>query len=150
MIYLFRQFSSFVVVGFIAACVQFAILIGLVEWAGSPAVAAALLGYAAGGMVSYNLNRRHDFQSNAPHQAAVVRFSLVAAVGFGLTYLFMSLLVNGAGVPYLLAQAATTGTVIIWNFTAHKMWTFSPYGDAQSNLSPSRSRSRPPREGRQR
>jgi len=131
MIYVFRQFSSFVVVGFIATGVQFALLIGLVELAGIPAVAAALIGYGSGGLVSYSLNRRHVFRSNAPHQAAVARFTLVAAVGFGLTYLFMSLLVNGAGIPYLLAQVATTGIIMFWSFAAHKMWTFSPYRDAQ-------------------
>jgi len=87
MINLFRQFSSFVVVGFIATGVQFALLIGLVELAGIPAVAAALIGYGSGGLVSYSLNRRHVFRSNAPHQATVARFTLVAAVGFGLTYL---------------------------------------------------------------
>jgi putative flippase GtrA len=52
-------------------------------------------------------------------------------VGFGLTYLFMSLLVNGAGIPYLPAQAATTGIVMFWSFAAHKMWTFSPCKDAR-------------------
>ncbi|HUB63548.1 MAG TPA: GtrA family protein [Methylocella sp.] len=131
MIFLFRQFSSFVVVGFIATGVQFAVLIGLVEWVEFPAVAAALIGYGSGGLVSYGLSRRHVFRSNAPHHAAVARFTLVACVGFGLTYVFMSLLVKGAGVPYLPAQVVTTGIVMLWNFTAHKMWTFPPYRDAQ-------------------
>jgi putative flippase GtrA len=131
MTYLFRQFSSFAVVGFIATGVQFALLAGLVELAGIPAVPAALIGYGAGGTVSYGLNRRHVFRSDLPHQAAVWRFTLVAAVGFGLTYLFMSLLVNRAGIPYLPAQVATTGIVMFWSFAAHKTWTFSPYGDSQ-------------------
>lgn len=131
MTFLFRQFSSFVVVGFIAASVQYALLIGLVEVAGVTAVAAALSGYAAGAVVSYGLSRRHVFRSNAPHHAAVSRFMLVVAVGFGLTYLFMSLLVTAGGVPYLPAQVATTALVMLWNFAAHKLWTFPPYRDAQ-------------------
>jgi putative flippase GtrA len=131
MSHLFRQFSSFVAVGFIAAGVHYALLIGLVELAGVSAVAAALIGYAAGGTVSYCLNRRHVFRSDLPHQAAGSRFTLVAAVGFGLTYLFMSLLVNRVGVPYLPAQIATTGIVMLWSFAAHKIWTFPPYRDAQ-------------------
>ena len=61
----------------------------------------------------------------------MARFTLVAAVGFGLTYVFMSLLVNRAGIPYLPAQVATTGIVMLWNFAAHKIWTFPPYQDAQ-------------------
>lgn len=123
--YLFRQFSSFVVVGFIATGVHYALLIGLVEIAGISAVAAALIGYGVGGSVSYGLSRRHVFRSDAPHLAAVSRFTVVAAIGFGLTFLFMSLLVNRAGIPYLLAQVATTGVVMFWNFAAHRIWTFS-------------------------
>jgi putative flippase GtrA len=122
---LFRQFSSFVAVGFIATGVHYALLIGLVEIAGISAVAAALIGYGAGGTVSYGLSRRHVFRSDLPHQAAASRFMLVAAVGFGLTFLFMSLLVNWAGIPYLAAQVATTGIVMFWSFVAHRIWTFS-------------------------
>jgi putative flippase GtrA len=121
---LIRQFSSFLVVAFIATGVHYALLIGLVEIAGVSAVAAALAGYSTGGAVSYTLNRRHVFRSNAPHELAASRFAVVATVGFGLTYLFMSLLVDSAHVPYLPAQVATTIIVMIWNFTAHRMWTF--------------------------
>ena len=131
MAYLVRQFSSFVAVGCIATAAQFAALIGLVEKAGMPAVAAALISYTVGGVVSYGLTRRHVFHSSAPHRAAVARFTLVATAGFGLTYLIMSLLVNGWGIPYLLAQVMTTGTVMLWNFAANKMWTFAPCQDAQ-------------------
>lgn len=124
MVPLYRQFSSFVAVGFIATGVHYALLIGLVEVFEIGAVPAALAGYSGGGIVSYLLNRRHVFRSNRPHEEAVTRFVIVAAVGFGLTYLFMLLLVQKARVPYVLAQMATTGIVLFWNFAAHKMWTF--------------------------
>jgi putative flippase GtrA len=148
MTFLFRQFSSFVVVGFIATGVHYALLIGLVEIAGISAVAAALVGYGAGGTVSYGLNRRLTFRTKLPHEAAVSRFTVVAAVGFGLTYIFMSLLVNGAGIPYLPAQVATTGIVLLWNFAVHRMWTFPPDREAQGLAAAGERRSRPPREGR--
>jgi putative flippase GtrA len=148
MIHLFRQFSFFVVVGIIATGVHYAVLIALVEIAGLSAVAAALAGYSAGGTVSYTLNRRHVFRSNAPHELAASRFVIVAAVGFALTYFFMSLLVHKARLPYLPAQVVTTGIVMLWNFAAHRTWTFSP------QLSPPDSAagrdSRPPGERRQR
>jgi putative flippase GtrA len=142
MTFLFRQFSSFVVVGFIATGVHYALLIGLVEIAGISAVAAALVGYVAGGAVSYGLNRRLTFRTALPHEAAVSRFMLVAAVGFGLTYIFMSLFVHAAGIPYVLAQMATTGIVMLWSFTAHRLWTFpadrNPNGLAAAAGPPSR------------
>lgn len=130
MLQLFRQFSSFAAVGAIATCVHYALLIGLVEVLAVPAVPAALGGFCAGGAVSYVLNRRHVFHSERPHEEAILRFALVSLVGFGLTYVFMSAMVEAAGVPYLLAQAATTGIVLLWNFTAHKMWTFRTRAEA--------------------
>ncbi len=148
MTFLFRQFSSFVAVGFIATGVHYALLIGLVEIAGISAVAAALIGYGAGGTVSYALNRRHVFRTNLPHEAAVSRFTLVAAVGFGLTYIFMSLFVHGAGIPYLPAQVATTGLVMLWSFAAHRMWTFPAGWDAKRLAAADERVSRPPHEGR--
>jgi putative flippase GtrA len=30
----------------------------------------------------------------------------------------------GAGMPYLFAQVIATGIVLLWNFTANKLWTF--------------------------
>ena len=146
--FLFRQFSSFVVVGFIATGVHYALLIGLVEIAGMSAVAAALAGYAAGGTVSYGLNRRHVFRTKLRHEAAVSRFALVAAVGFGLTYIFMSLFVRAAGIPYLPAQVATTGIVMFWSFAAHRLWTFPADRDAKGLVAAAERSSGPPRKGR--
>jgi putative flippase GtrA len=130
MVPLFRQFSGFVAVGFVAVGVHYALLIGLVEIFGMGAVPAALAGYSAGGTVSYVLNRRHVFRSNRPHEEAVTRFIIVVTVGFGLTYLFMLLLAQKARLPYLLAQMMTTGIVLFWNFAAHKMWTFRTCAEA--------------------
>lgn len=119
-----RQFTLFVVVGIAAAIAHFGALIGLVEAGGWAPEPATLVGYVAGGIVSYALNRRHTYSSDRPHAEAGWRFALVAGVGFVLTYLFMSLLHGWIGLHYLLAQVATTGAVLVWSFIAHKLWTF--------------------------
>jgi putative flippase GtrA len=119
------QFSSFAGVGIVATSVHYGLLIGLVEVLDVSAVAAAMVGCVAGAVVSYGLNRRHTFHSNLPHQQAGRRFAIVALGGFGLTYLFMSFFVDFGGVPYLPAQAATTGIVMLWSFLGHRMWTFA-------------------------
>jgi putative flippase GtrA len=125
MIAVLRQFTTFAGVGFVATAAHYAVLIALVEIAGLPAVAAALCGFVVGGILSYGLNRRHTFRSERPHEEAIWRFAIVAGVGFGLTYLFMSLFVDFGGIPYLPAQAATTGIVMLWGFAAHRAWTFA-------------------------
>lgn len=122
---LFRQFSTFASVGLIATGLHYAILIGVVEFAGISALTGSLMGYSAGGVVSYVLNRSHTFRSDRPHDEAAWRFALIVFVGFALTYFCMRLLVENAGVPYLPAQIATTATVMLWNFGAHKAWTFA-------------------------
>jgi putative flippase GtrA len=118
------QFTTFFVVGLVAAVVHFGLLISLVEGYRLDPIKATLVGYVAGGVVSYLLNRRHTYRSERPHEEAGWRFALVALVGFGLTWMLMALLVRELGAPYLPAQVVTTGIVLIWSFAANKFWTF--------------------------
>jgi putative flippase GtrA len=104
--------------------IHYGLLISLVEGYRLDPVAAALAGYAAGGIASYILNRRHTYASDRPHAQATWRFGIVAAVGFGLTWLCMALFARRLGIPYLPAQLVTTGIVLVWSFLAHKFWTF--------------------------
>lgn len=120
-----RQFSAFVVVGLIAAVAHYGVLIGLVEAKAMRPVPATLLGFLAGALVSYLLNRRFSFASDRPHREAAWRFAVVSSVGFGLTGLIMAVLTGPLGAPYLPAQVLTTGIVLFWNFVANRYWTFS-------------------------
>ncbi len=123
-----RQISAFAVVGVFAAIAHYGALVGLVELGGWRAVPATLVGYVAGGLVSYLLNRRHTFASDRPHQEAGWRFGAVAGVGFALTWGFMHLFVDALGAPYLPAQIVTTLIVMGWSFLANKLWTFGTAG----------------------
>jgi putative flippase GtrA len=125
------QFTSFFGVGLIAAAVHYGSLIALVEIAGARPVPATLAGYAAGGLVSYILNRRLTYASDRPHREATWRFAVVSAVGFGLTWALMSFSAWLLGPRfgffhvYFAAQLVTTGIVLFWSFLAHKLWTFA-------------------------
>ena len=123
-----RQLSAFALVGLLAALAHYGALVALVELAGWRAVPATLVGYVAGGLVSYTLNRIHVFETERSHGQAGWRFALVAGVGFALTWGAMHLLVERGGAPYVPAQIATTLLVMTWSFLAHKFWTFA--GDA--------------------
>ncbi len=119
-----RQITAFAGVGVIAAVVHYGLLAGLVELAGVAPVPATLVGYVGGGLVSYWLNRTHTYQSDRPHGEAGWRFAVVAGVGFGLTWLCMSVLHGRYGVQYMLAQVMTTLIVMAWSYLAHRIWTF--------------------------
>lgn len=119
-----RQFRNFVIVGCTATTVHYCLLISLVEGYRLDPVPATLTGFVAGGFVSYILNRRLTYASDRPHGEATWRFAVVAAVGFGLTWMFVAFFVRVLGLPYLAGQVLTTGIVLFWNFGAHKLWTF--------------------------
>lgn len=122
--FLIRQIFSYIWAGSLAALAHYGLLIGLVELFRADAVTAALCGYSAGGYISYCLNRRHTFQSERPHREAVWRFCLVAAFGFGLTFVLMHMMIDRNHVPYLLAQIVTTLAVMVWTFAANRAFTF--------------------------
>ena len=120
-----RQFTIFVFVGLGAFVAHYGVLIWLVEaWEWAP-VPATLVGYVAGGVVSYVLNRRHTYVSDRPHGEAGWRFAVVAGVGFVLTTASMYAMTRWLGLHYLLAQVLTTGLVLCWSFVAHRIWTFA-------------------------
>ena len=121
---LHRQLSAFLGVGVVATLTDYGTMIGLRQGFGIGPVVAALAGYCLGGIVSYLLNRRHTFATDRTHVEAGWRFAAVMAVGFTLTGIIMELLTNMLGAPYVPARIVTTGVVFVWNFIAHKLWTF--------------------------
>lgn len=119
-----RQFAAFFGVGVIAAIVHYGLLIGLVEAFFYDPVHATLAGYVAGGVVSYVLNRIFTYDAQRNILESGWRFAVVAALGFGLTWVLMALLHTRLGWHYLIAQVITTGIVLVWSFLAHKFWSF--------------------------
>jgi putative flippase GtrA len=119
-----RQFTAYISVGVFATLAHYGVLIGLVEGAHWPVVPATLCGYVLGGVVAYVFNRRHTFKSVQSHARAGFRFTLVALVGFCVTYTIMVLLVDHWRTPYLLAQIVTSLVAMFLTFTLNRLWTF--------------------------
>ena len=119
-----RQFRIFLVVGLAATLGHYSVLVGLVESGLATSVPATLAGYLVGGVISYIFSRNHAFSSDRPHREAVWRFALVAGVGFVMTGFLMGVLNGHWGLHYLVAQLVVTGTVMLWSFSANRLWTF--------------------------
>jgi putative flippase GtrA len=122
------QLITYAVTGLAAAVAHYGVLIGLVEQGGWRPVPATLVGFVAGGLVSYVLNRRFTFSATRSHADAGWRFAIIAAAGFGATWGLMSLMVDRLGWPYLPAQVLTTLIVMALTFTGHKLWSFRDRG----------------------
>lgn len=119
-----QQILKFASIGAVATACHYAVLIGAVELGLFGAVSASGLGALTGAVVSYVLNRRITFASAKAHRIAVPRFFLIAAVALAGNVLLMAWFVGLWGWPYLIAQAVTTGLLLILTFTANKYWTF--------------------------
>ena len=119
-----RQFALFAVVGCAAAAGHYGTLIGLAELGGVAPVPASAAGFVVGAIISYVLNYRFVFRSEAEHLPTATRFVTVAVIGLVLNSLIMALLTRWAALHYLVAQLAATGTVMLWSYGANRVWTF--------------------------
>ncbi|MEY4760492.1 MAG: hypothetical protein RLZZ200_348 [Pseudomonadota bacterium] len=118
-------FGRFLIVGGISTSVHYVVLAAVVELLHRSAVFGSGVGFAVGAVVSYFLNRRHTFRSDAPHGQAVMRFVIVLAVGLVLNLILMQWFTAHWGWPYLLAQMVTTVIVLFWHFAGHALWSFT-------------------------
>jgi putative flippase GtrA len=110
--------------GSIGTALQYAMLVGLVQYAHAPAVAASTAGAIAGAIVNYALNHRWTFASARSHGHALPRFAAVALAGIGINAIVMGAMLSLVGVHYLAAQIVATGVVFVASFLANRAWTF--------------------------
>ncbi|MEQ8393927.1 GtrA family protein [Thalassobaculum sp.] len=123
-VFLLRQFLGFATVGIVGLVAHYSALTGLVELGGVDPVMASVIGFLAGALVNYVLNRQLVFRSDRAHRSAGPKFLAVAASGLVLNGALMALLVDHLGVFYLAAQVMVTGGLVFWHFVLNKFWTF--------------------------
>ncbi|MFL1453584.1 GtrA family protein [Marinobacter sp. GN3S48] len=123
------KFIKFLGVGGAATLIQYGILIALVEGVQASAVVGSTIGYIVSGIFNYTLNYYFTFSSTAKHRMAAIRFVIVAIIGLALNSSLVYLLTDVFSMFYIAAQVFATGVVVIWNFVAHKNWTYHSIKD---------------------
>lgn len=119
------QFGRFLIVGGIATTLHYAILLALTVSAGFQPLLASSIGFVASASASYTLNRRFTFHSGVDYLAGLQRFGLIAGGGFVLNTVVLTAGMDLSRVNYITSQLAATGVVLLWNFHANRLWTFS-------------------------
>ena len=122
---LLRQFMRFLKVGAGVTALDYAVMIGAVQWLGWGSVLASGLGFTVGSLANYLFNRYYTFRSSTPHGIALLRFLVVIGTGLGITLGLMHLLTTRWGLPYLPARVLTTGLVMFWHFAGNAFWSFA-------------------------
>ena len=113
----------FAMVGGVATAVHYAILYTLVEGARATPLLASSIGFIAGVIVSFFLNRRFTFTQETPLLASFFKYALVYAVGFVLNGFILQALI-AMGWNYFAAQVAATLIVLCWNFLGARFVAF--------------------------
>lgn len=120
----FRQFILFTAIGGVGTGGQYVTLIALVESGLLKPLPASIAGFIVGAIINYFLNYRFTFQSSKSHREAMTKFFIVALIGALINTALMYAGIDLLQLYYLLAQVIATGIVLVWNFTANKLWTF--------------------------
>ncbi len=118
------QFLKFGVVGISNTLLAYAIFTLLLKVFGVWYIAASAIGFGAGAVNGFLLNRRWTFKEHQGDSLTPLRWTTVQSVGLlvnlGLLYLF----VNDGGLNKLVGQAFATAIVVVGTFFANRAWTF--------------------------
>lgn len=120
-----HQFLRFVAVGIVGTAAHYAILIALVEFAQVDSAGASSLGFLAGAIVNYHLNRTLTFKSPVKMLSGLPKFFFIALVGAVMNVAIMIALTQYTRFHYLVIQLVATCVVLIWNFLGNRHWTFA-------------------------
>lgn len=120
-----KQFFLFATIGAVGTAGHFLTLILLVELAGLSAVWATTAGFIVGALINYALNYHFTFRSDKAHSETMLKFFIVATVGAVLNVMIIFVGVDVLKLFYLFAQVIASSVVLLWTFTANKLWTFA-------------------------
>lgn len=118
------RFIKFLGVGGVATLIQYGLLILLVEKLAVDTVQASAASYAISAVFNYLMNYYFTFSSAASHKLAAARFAVVVVIGLGINSALMYALTEHLKLHYLIAQVSATVVVLMWNFLAHRFWTY--------------------------
>ena len=121
---LLGQFIKFGIVGISNTLLTFAVYTLLLKVFGVWYLAASAIGFGAGTVNSFLLNRRWTFRGHVGDALTPVRWTVVQCSGLGLNEGLLYLFVHDARLDKLLAQAFATAVVTVTTFFANRAWTF--------------------------
>jgi putative flippase GtrA len=118
------QFLKFGIVGVSNTLLAFATYTVLLKVFGVWYVAASGIGFAAGAVNGFLLNRRWTFREHVGDALTPVRWAIVQTCGLGLNLSLVYLFVHDFGLDELVGQIPTTAIVTVLTFAANRSWTF--------------------------
>lgn len=124
MIILFKKFIKYSLVGIICTSLYFLSMFILVENLDTEPVFASTLSFIIMTFFSYILNKKYTFGGTYSH-TQVVKFSIVASIGFVLNVGIMYTIVSLLDFHYFIGELCTVLVIPVVNFLLNNYWTFN-------------------------
>ena len=123
---LIRQFAKFGVVGVLNTALHYAVFYSLYSFLGINYLLSSGIGYTAGLMNSYVLNRNWTFRSrNTKRGGEFARFASVNLVSLGVNLVTLKMFVVWGGLKPEVAQVCAIAFSLSANFVGNRFWTFN-------------------------
>jgi putative flippase GtrA len=122
------QLARYLLVGVSNTAITLAVYAVVVR-AGVPAVAGSVLGFGAGAVSGFRVNRAWTFRSARRGPGAAARYLVVLLIGLALNAVGVAIAVGAAQLPKLAAEVAALPPVTATTFLLARYWVFgSPAG----------------------
>lgn len=118
-----QKLMMYSLVGCICTCIYFLSMFILVERIDKEPIISSIISFVIMTLFSFILNMKFTFGGEYSKQK-LVRFFIVASIGFTLNFVIMYTLVQVLSFHYLIGEIATTLTIPLVNFFLNHYWTF--------------------------
>jgi putative flippase GtrA len=122
------QFVKFAIVGVSNTLITFAVYTLLLKGFGVWYLAASAIGFIAGAVNGFLLNRRWTFRGHVGDALTPVRWFVVQGCGLALNEGLLYLYVDELGLDKLVGQALSIALVTVSTFLVNRAWTFRMSG----------------------
>jgi putative flippase GtrA len=118
------QFVKFGIVGVSNTVLTLVVYTVLLKVFGVWYLGASAIGFVAGAVNGFLLNRRWTFSDHVGDALTPVRWGVVQTCGLGVDEGLLYVLVHDAHLDKLLAQVCATAVVTVTTFFVNRAWTF--------------------------
>lgn len=121
---LFQQIVRFGLVGVMAFCIDYGLMLLLTEGFHIHYMISAAISFTVSAVFNYLMSVAFVFQTDSSRSrlAEFILFFAMSAVGLGINQGMMWLLSEQLPVPYQLSKIFATGVVMVYNFVTRKLF----------------------------
>src|SRR3984957_10668996 len=118
------QFVKFGIVGVSNTLLTLVVYTVLLKVFGVWYLAASAIGFVAGAVNGFLLNRRWTFKEHVGVRSTPVKWGVVQTCGLAVDEVLLYVLVHDAHLDKLVAQVCATAVVTVTTFFVNRAWTF--------------------------